>query len=214
MTKSTLSMVDEIVKKHGKTFSEELGINIEKNTPSPLFCLLTFAILSSARISHQAALKAAKALYKEGWKTPEKMSKATWRQRTDVLNRSGYARYDESTSRMLEDTAKMLLQEYQGDLRKLRVQADQNPEKERKLLKKFKGLGDVGVDIFFREVQIAWDELIPFADKLVLKAAERLNLGKNIFDLQKKMKKNDFIRLIAGLIRIELENDYHSFAKG
>lgn len=51
------------------------------------------------------------------------MAEATWRQRTDVLNRAGYARYDESTSRMLGDTAQLLLDRYRGDLRKLREEA-------------------------------------------------------------------------------------------
>jgi hypothetical protein len=46
-------------------------------------------------------------------------------------------------------------------------------------LKEFKGLGDVGVDIFFREVQVAWQELRPFADRRTLDAAGRLGLPKD-----------------------------------
>jgi len=68
-----------------------------------------------------------------------------------VLNRAGYARYDESTSRMLGDTCALLLERYRGDLRKLREEAGHDPQRERALLKEFKGLGDVGVDIFSRE---------------------------------------------------------------
>ncbi len=200
-----------ILEKYGRTFSQELGIHIEKNTPAPLFRLLVFALLSSTRIGHKAALSAAKALSKKGWNTPHKMAQATWRQRTDVLNQAGYARYDESTARMLGQTSDMLLKEYKGDLRRLREQAGRNPDRERKQLKKFKGIGDVGVDIFFRETQAVWNELEPFADKRAMKAAKRLGLGENVPELQKNVKKDDFTRFVAGLVRIELEKDYGYF---
>ena len=205
--KSEKSIVHEILRTHGRTFSDELGIRVERNTPSPLFRLLVFALLSSARISHRLAIKAAKALSREGWNTPKKMTQATWEHRAHVLNRSGYARYDESTSRMLEDTSNILQEEYKGDLRNLREEAERDPKRERILLKKFKGIGDVGVDIFFREVQVAWDELVPFADNRVLKAARRLGLGNDVSDLHKIVKGRDFVRLVAGLVRVELKND-------
>src|ERR687888_69109 len=101
----------------------------------------------------------------QGWTTPQKLDRTTWAQRVRVLNRAGYARYDESTSRMLGDTCALLLERYRGDLRRLREEAGRDPKRERALLKAFKGLGDVGVDIFFREAQLAWKELYPFADR-------------------------------------------------
>ncbi len=213
MTESKKAIAEKVLEKYGQTFSDELGIYIEENTPSPLFRLLVFAILSSTRIRFQAAIDAAEALSKAGWNTPEKMAEATWRQRTDVLNQSGYARYDESTSRMLEDTANILLEDYKGDLRNLREEAGRDPAQERNLLKKFKGMGDVGVDIFFREAQAAWDELMPFADDRALKAAKKLGLGDNISDLKNRVDKKDFPRFIAGLVRIELEDAYGEIEK-
>jgi hypothetical protein len=42
-----------------------------------------------------------------------------------------------------------------GDLRRLRAEAGQDPRQERRLLKAVKGLGEVGVDILFREAQVA-----------------------------------------------------------
>lgn len=84
---------------------------------------------------------------------------ADWQERVDTLNRAGYARYDESTSTMLAETAGRLIDEYGGDLRELRRRTGRDPGEERRLLKDFKGLGDVGVDIFMREVQAAWEEL-------------------------------------------------------
>src|SRR5215218_2560391 len=168
-----------LLERHGRTFAEELRIDVAKGTPAPLFRLLVASILLSARIGHGIAVEAARALAKEGWTTPQKLAEATWAQRVRVLNRSGYARYDESTSRMLGDTCTLLLERYRGDLRRLREEAGRDPERERALLKEFKGIGDVGVDVFFREAQVAWEELQPFADRRALQAARRLGLGSD-----------------------------------
>lgn len=197
-----------LLDRHGRTFASELGADLGRATPAPLFQLLCFALLASARISAAQAMEATKALVDHHWTTPEKMAQATWRERTDVLNRSGYARYDESTSRMLEETANLLLEKYGGDLRKLREAADRDPDQERRLLKEFKGIGDVGADIFLREVQAAWDEVYPFADKVALKASDRLGLGKDSEALAKLVSRDDYARLIAALVRTDLNDDY------
>jgi hypothetical protein len=158
-------IVAALLERHGRTFADELEIDVAAGTPSPLFRLLVASILFSARIGHAIALAAARALTEHGWTTPQKLARTGWAQRVRVLDRAGYVRYDESTSRMLGDACTLLLERYRGDLRCLREEAERDPRRERALLKEFKGIGDVGVDIFFREAQIAWDELYPFADR-------------------------------------------------
>jgi hypothetical protein len=202
------AITQALLERHGQSFASELGINIEKNTPSPLFRLLCFSLLAGSRISADISMQAAKTLAEQGWTTADNMAESTWRQRTNTLNRAGYARYDESTSRMLGATVDMLVAEYGGDLRKLRQRADNNPKTERKLLKQCKGIGDVGVDIFMREAQVAWDELYPFADKLSLRAANKLGLGKDASALTRHVKRTDFSRLIAALVRCEMASDH------
>ena len=169
-------IVKTLLERHGRTYTAELGIKLERNTPSVLYRWLCAATLLSARISPDAAMQAARALAERGWTTAQKMAAATWEQRTRTLNQAGYARYDESTSRMLGDTAEMLLDRYRGDLRQLRDAAKRDPGRERGLLKECKGIGDVGADIFCREAQIAWDELCPFPDGRALDVASRLGL--------------------------------------
>jgi endonuclease III len=207
---SKARLAEALLERHGRTFADELGINVAAGTPSPLFRLLVASILFSARIGHQLAFAAARALAEQGWTTPEKLADTTWRQRVRVLNRAGYARYDESTSRMLGDTCALLLERYRGDLRRLREQAERDPRRERALLKEFKGIGDVGVDIYFREVQVAWDELYPFADRRALRAAQRLGLGGDAQALARLMDggADELARLVAALVRVELERDY------
>ena len=109
-------IVAALLKQHGRTFCDELDIDIEKNTPSPLFRWLCASILLSARIRSDIAVAAAHALAGNGWTTPEKMADSRWEDRTRTLNCAGYARYDESTARMLKDTTCKLLEDYRGDL--------------------------------------------------------------------------------------------------
>jgi hypothetical protein len=200
--------VHVLLDRHGRTFADELGIDVAKNTPAPLFRLLCAATLMSARISSQIAVDAARNLAKHGWRSPQKLAGSTWEERVEALNEAGYARYQERTATMLGDLTDHLLDRYGGDLRKLRAEAGRDPEAERKLLKEFKGLGDVGVDIFFREAQVAWEELAPFADKRALDAARRLKLPTDGAKLAGLVGNDDYPRLVAALVRVELDDDY------
>lgn len=193
---------------HGRTYCEELRIGIEKNTPSALFCWLCAALLFSARISAELAHRAARALIEHGWTTPRRMAETSWADRATALNRAGYARYDERTSTMLGDTVELLLRDYDGDLRQLRERAGHDPAEERRLLKQFKGVGDVGADIFCREIQGVWDELHPFVDRKALAAAAKLGLGRDPAALAKLVPPKEFPRLVAALVRTSLAKDY------
>lgn len=203
---------DEIVRlvldEYGQTYADELGIDLAKGTPSRLFRWLCAALLMSARIRVGSALAAARALAEQGWTTAEKMAASSWEERTRTLNRAGYARYDESTSRMLGETSRLLLDSYRGDLRRLRAKAGQEPACERRLLKAFKGMGEVGVDIFCREVQIAWPEFYPFADRKALQAAARLGLDDDAQTLAHRVSRHDFPRLVTGLVRVSLADAF------
>ena len=201
-------VVRRLLDRHGLSYCEELGIDIGRGTPSPLFRWLVASILFSARIGAGQALKAAAALGRAGWTTVDRMAASTWRERVAVLNAHGYARYDESTARMLGETVEMLTDRYGGDLRRLREAAQRDPAEERRLLKECKGLGDVGIDIFFREVQDAWDELHPFADRLALKCAARLGLPDRAEALAGLVPRKDYVRLLAALVRTELAQDH------
>jgi endonuclease III len=200
-------IVGALLERHGRTYAQELGIKLERGTPSVLFRWLCASILLSARIGAGAATQAARALADQGWTTAAKMARATWEQRTRTLNQAGYARYDESTSRMLGDTSQMLVEKYRGDLRRLREAAGRDPERERALLKECKGIGDVGADIFCREAQIVWDELFPFADRRALETARRLGLEDDAGRLAERVRRKDYPRLLAALVRAGLAKD-------
>jgi endonuclease III len=201
------AIVREVLRRHPKSPADQLHIDVGRNTPGPLYQWLICSLLFSARIAADQAQSAAQALFDHGWRTPKKMAEVTWAERVKVLNRAGYARYDESTSRYIAETTDLLLERYGGDLRKLREAAERDPERERQLLKQFKGVGEVGADIFFREAQIAWDEVHPFADRRALETARRLGLGGSAADLARRVDRRALPRLLAGLVRVDLNDE-------
>jgi hypothetical protein len=93
--------------RHGQTYAQEAGIRLT-DKPAPLFQLLTVSLLLSARISATVAVDAAKELFGAGYRTARAMREASWQARVDALGRGHYRRYDESTSTMLEQTAKRI----------------------------------------------------------------------------------------------------------
>ncbi|MBI1179911.1 MAG: hypothetical protein GC201_05085 [Alphaproteobacteria bacterium] len=202
-----------VLKRHPRSHAQELGIRVARNTPAPLYQWLLVSLLFSARISADQAQKAARALFEQGWRTPKKMAGTSWEERVKVLNRNGYARYDESTARYIADTTELLLDRYKGDLRRLRDEADRDPAGERKRLKEFKGIGEVGADIFFREAQLVWDELYPFADAKAMEGAEKLGLGKSVRSLAGLVDRRDLPRLLSGLVRIDLAGEVDEVLK-
>lgn len=209
MRASDDSVVGVLLARHGRTFASEAGIDLARNTPSPLFRLLCMSLLISARISSHIAVTATRALADAGWTTPAKMAESTWADRTAVLNRAGYARYDESTSRYLDKTTAIVIDRYRGDLRNLRVVAQRQPRTEHRLLTEFTGIGDVGADVFLREAQIVWGELDPYADQRALAAAAALDLPTAPDALRALVEdRTTFARLVAALVRTGLAGDH------
>lgn len=204
MVASPQRIVAVLLDRYGETYAHALSIDFTNPTAAALFQWLCASLLFGARIRAEAALRAAKALFEHGLTTADAMVAASWEERTRILNRSGYARYDESTSRMLGETAQRLIDRYRGDLWVLRDVAGRDPTEERRLLKEFKGIGEVSTDIFMREVQLAWEELYPFADRRSLRAGARLGLGDGAKALAPLVDRSAFPRLIAALVRVDL----------
>lgn len=110
---------------------------------------------------------------------PRQMADATWQQRVDALGRGGYRRYDERTATQLGDGARLVLDEWGGDLRRMRERADGDAGALKRQLRQVPGLGPTGADIFLREVQDVWTEYAPRFDAKVLQGAERLGLPQD-----------------------------------
>lgn len=192
--------------RYGRTFAAEAGIRIARNTPAPLFQLLCLTMLASAPIGADLAMSGFHGLSDDGLTTTRKMRAASWERRTRVLNRAGYARYDESTSRYLADTAQLVEERYDGDLRALRDAADHDRSGEHRLLTEFKGIGEVGADMFLREVQQVWPEVGPFLDDRASRCADELGLTTDADQLRAFADDGaHFTRMVAALVRCDLD---------
>lgn len=205
---SKQDLVDALVDRHGRTYATEAGIRLRPDPkPSPLYRLLCLATLLGARIRAPIAVESSRALSRAGWRTARSMAASRWEDRVRVLNRSGYARYDESTARMLGESAELLLDRWNGDLRRLRSAADGDVSTLRAGLMEAKGVGAVSADIFCREVQGAWPEVAPFLDDRTLQVAEELGLGTQAKAVAGLVAPGRLPELTAALIRTGFEGD-------
>jgi endonuclease III len=200
-------IVEALLARHGRTFADEIGIDIASGSRTALFRWLVAALLFSAPIRGAQAAEAARALIEAGLGTPEAMAGAAWEDRVAVLNAHGYARYDEKTATMLGEAAALLLREYNGDLNRLREAAGGDPAAIRRRLEAVKGIGPAGSAIFCREAQAAWPELRPFADDRALETARALGLAEDARGLARLVPEDDFPRLAAALVRTALAGD-------
>ncbi|RCW47325.1 hypothetical protein DFQ14_101675 [Halopolyspora algeriensis] len=195
---SARALLDEA----GTTYAFQAGIKLA-DKPSPLYRLLVLSILLSTRIKAEIAVAAARELADFG--TPERMLQASWQQRVDALGRGHYVRYDESTATALGQGAELLLDDYRGDLRRLRKQADGDVGTLREGLTRFPKLGPVGADIFCREAQAVWPELRPYFDKKALSGAEKVGLPTQPDKLAELVEADELGRFAAACVRVTLE---------
>ncbi|MEU9097354.1 endonuclease [Streptomyces sp. NPDC048361] len=193
-----------LVRRYGQTYAAEAGIRLQ-NTPQPLYRTLVLADLLSARIRASVAVATSRALYEAGLRDPRRMADATWQRRVDVLGEGGYRRYDERTATQLGDGARLLLDEWGGDLRNLRKQADGDADELRGLLRRTPGLGPAGANIFLREVQDVWPEYAPFLDAKAIEGAERLGLPEDPTALARLAGDTPHAELAAALVRAALD---------
>ncbi|UZJ32486.1 endonuclease [Streptomyces endophytica] len=201
---SDRALARTLLERHGTTYAEESGIRL-RNTPQPLYQVLVLAHLLSARIRASVAVASARALFEAGLRTPRRMADATWQQRVDALGEGGYRRYDERTATQLGDAAQVLLDEYGGDLRRMRDAADGDAGELRAALRKVPGLGPAGCDIFLREVQGIWPELAPWVDGKAVQGAERLGLPGDGRELARLVGKDELAAFASALVRAALD---------
>lgn len=83
----------------------------------------------------------------------------SWDGLVEILDRTGYVRYDFSTASKLLEIAANLKERY-GSLENLYAEAKDSQDLEKKLLE-FKGVGSTTVNIFLRELKGIWEKAKP-----------------------------------------------------
>lgn len=190
-----------LIERHGRTFADEAGIEAA-DQPGPLYQLLVLVTLLSARITAGVAVAAARELFAAGYRSPRAMLDASWQDRVDALGRGHYRRYDFKTSTMLGDGARLCLDRWDGDLRRLHREATGDPDGLRRLLVEFPGIGPTGADIFLREAQAVWPDIAPYADSRAISGAHLLRLPSSAADLAALTTPELVAPLMSALVRV------------
>ena len=170
-------MVAELVDKLGQPYHELLGINLKSGKKDEIFKWFIASSLFGARISETIAMKTYKQFEKDGLLSPERIIARGWSRLVESLDRGGYVRYDFSTADDFLALSDLLLRKYGGDLNRLHDQAKDSADLEERL-KEFRGVGDVTVNIFLRELRGIWGKADPVPQQHVITAARNLGVIK------------------------------------
>ncbi len=184
--------------KNSELYSEELNIELRKNTDEELFKWFLASILFGARIQAKIAKNTYKTFEKYDLLKPKKILDAGRDYLVSpIMREGGYVRYDGKTSDQILKNYRTILDKYNGSLLKIHSKSNSNKELE-KNLKKFHGIGSVTVNIFLRELRPIWEKANPEPLDRVKNIAKELDI-----DLSKFNRKSwDFVRVEAGLIRL------------
>ena len=95
-----------------------------------------------------------------------------------------------------------------GDLNNIITKANYNRDQARRLIKEFRGIGDLGVDLFFDSVQYVWPCIAPFIDRRSLRTAEEVGIGTDLDVIYGALGRDPMVmsKLANGLSRIRLEH--------
>jgi len=207
-TKSGNRKIEDLLKRYpdlplSNTDLEEPG----KATPDTLLALLLHAILSSTRVSHTIAAKTTDLVIKAGYHKLDVLKNSSWEERTEVLTKGGYTHYREKTATFMGELAELIEGKYDGDLNIILKTTSQDPKKIRAELKTIKGLGDVGIDIFFTTAQHVWPCFAPWIDPRSLSTAAKIGLGNDVQALWKDVREDteSMCLLACALMDIRLE---------
>ncbi|HLZ32664.1 MAG TPA: hypothetical protein VKP13_01515 [Nitrospira sp.] len=113
---------------------------------------------------------------RRGLTSPQAIVKTGWDGLVDVLDAGGYVRYDFKTATKLLEVMTHLIDQYGGDLGHLHDAAVDERDVETRLKALGKGIGDVTVQIFLRELRGIWPKAQPALSPLSMLAVRDLAL--------------------------------------
>lgn len=178
-----------LVEKLGQRYSEVLGINVDSGDDKEIFKWFLAAVLFGAPITESSVLKTYRAFEKHGVITPKKIVETGWDGLVKILDEGSYTRYDYKTADKLLLVMKNLNEEYDGSLNLLHRRASDSVDLEKRLKDLGKGIGDITVSIFLRELRGVWSKADPKPTPLVILAAKQLGIrGEKPEQIQKGLK--------------------------
>jgi hypothetical protein len=210
--------VREIIKQHQGRFSVELGIDLSAGRSHEIFKWFLASVLFGARISETIVKKTFREFVSRDAVSPKAILDIGWDGLVAILDQGGYVRYDFKTATKLLDLCKSLTENYRADLTNLHSAAVDPRDLEQRLKSLAKGIGDVTVNIFLREMRGVWKKADPLPSDLSIAAAkDRSIIPKAVKDRRKVlellqeawkaagMRTRDFPGFEAALVRAGIE---------
>ncbi len=215
MKKDNKGILNALIVRVGGRFSAAMGIDLSSREPEEIFRWFFASVLFGARISESIVIKTYKEFEKEQIISPKGILKTGWDGLVEILDRGGYVRYDFKTATKFLDLSTALIDRYDGDLNVLHSTASEPGDLEERLKALARGIGDVTVNIFLREMRGIWEKADPVASELVVTAARHMGIlpshardrGKILASLKriwadKGMKTKNFPDFEAALVRL------------
>lgn len=199
----------KLLERYGKLFSQELGLDVEKEP----FRWFLASILFGARISTIIAKRTYEAYDEAGLTSAQKIAASNQETLINLHGRGGYVRYDGITADYIIGVSRKLLEKYDGDVEKL-DKISQNPEDLEGRLQEFRGVGPVTAKIFLRELRGLWKNADPEPTSIEIVATKKLGIIESDENALEKLKefwhKNrvegyDFRNFETALVRLGLK---------
>ena len=129
-------------------------------------------------ITESSVMKTYRCFQKNRVLSPERILKTGWDGLVKILDEGGYTRYDFKTADKLLLVMGNLEKDYNGSLNLLHREASDSGDLEKRLKQLGKGVGDVTVSIFLRDLRGIWKNADPKPTPLVILAATNLGIIK------------------------------------
>jgi hypothetical protein len=203
-----------LIENFGQKYSEILGIDMSKRKEEEIFKWFLAAVLFGAPITETSVLKTYRSFEKHGVLTPGRILKTGWDGLVQILDEGSYTRYDYKTADKLLEVMRNLMEKCDGSLNLIHEQASDARDLENRLKSLGKGIGDVTVSIFLRELRGIWEKADPNPTSLVVLAAKQLGIAKRdaaqedtleqlkVFWRRNQIAGSSFVNLETALVRL------------
>ncbi|MBE0513226.1 hypothetical protein IBX38_09265 [Candidatus Bathyarchaeota archaeon] len=202
-----------LVEKFGRKYSDILGIDLKTRDDGEVFKWFLASVLFGAPINETSVMRTYKCFESHEVLAPEKILETGWDGLVKILDEGGYARYDFKTSDKLLEVMGNLLAKYEGSLSLIHERASDSYDLEKRLRDLGKGVGDVTVSIFLRELRDLWKKADSKPTSLVILAAKNLGIvreespEKALGELKEFWRKNGvagktFVNFETALLRL------------
>ena len=206
--------VRALVESRGQKYSEILGIDISEGKEDEVFKWFLASLLFGAPMTESSVVKTYRFFQKHGVLTPKQILKTGWDDLVKILDEGGYTRYDFKTADKLLEVARNLTEKCSGSLCLIHSESSGAHDFENRLKNLGKGVGNVTVSIFLRELRAVWEKAEPNPTALVVLAAQELGIVKNdataeealeqlkAFWARNKIRRKSFVNFETALVRL------------